>query len=184
MKPLGLATVTPDREVNPRLEYVAQLWSALPIRQAAVRRAQLDAAAQKFSAKQRQADEERQANILAADYPDGIVVRVEYSTNVPSYEQEFARYWQNRAADLWKQDTFLVTAGGRYAPREVGVAGGAGGEFKLVFPRQVNGEPVISLTDKSFSLEFQSPAIQQLPSERVLLEFKLKDMILHGRPVF
>jgi hypothetical protein len=66
----------------------------------------------------------------------------------------------------------------------VQVAGGAGGYFTLVFAREANGGAVIGLKDKSFAIELQCPAIEKLPSQRMLIEFKLKDMAFKGTPAF
>jgi len=182
--PIGQPSATPGRESNPELTYAVQLLSALPVRQAMIRQTRLSADFAKLSADARQTLEARQAKLLAEEFKNHIVVRVEYSTNVPSYAQDMARYWQTRPLPMWQQDTFLVTSSGRISLVDVWVAGGAGGLFELTFPRMVNGQPVVRDTDKSFSLEFQSPAFGPIQGERVLLEFKLKDMALDGRLIF
>jgi hypothetical protein len=184
IQPLGEPGAVPGRDEAPQITYIGRLWSAVPIRQAAVRLAQLSPAYSKLAPQERQAMETRQASLLAEKFPDSIVVRVEYSTTVPAYQADLAQYWQSRPADLWKQDMYLNAASGRHTPVDVRVAGGDGGVFELIFPREANGQPVVRLTDKSFSVEFAAPAIGRLPSGRVLLEFKLKDMALNGQPVF
>ena len=42
VQPQGQPSVVPGRDSIPQITYVARLWSALPVRQAAVRRMQLD----------------------------------------------------------------------------------------------------------------------------------------------
>ncbi len=125
----------PSREHAPQITYIAQIWSAEPIRQAIVRQARLDPAFNKLPESQRQAIEAQQAQLLEQSFPDHIVVRVEYSTTVPAYERALASYWQTRAQGAWIQDTSLSSSSGRHAPVDVQVAGGAGGYFVLVFAR-------------------------------------------------
>jgi hypothetical protein len=112
------------------------------------------------------------------------MVRVEYTSTIPPYMQDLVLYWQTRPAGLWKQDTYLYTASGKYNPVNVRVAGGAGGAFELIFARKVKGQPVVRPTDKSFTIEIQTPAVGPFTSERMRFEFKLKDMVLGGQPVF
>ena len=181
---IGEPGSVPSREHAPQITYVAQIWSAEPIRQAIVRQARLTPEFQKLPDAQRQAIEAQQAQLLEQSYPDHIVVRVEYSTTVPAYERALASYWQTRAQGAWIQDTSLNSSSGRHAPVDVQVAGGAGGYFVLVFARAVNAEPAIGPKNKSFAIELQCPAIEKLPAQRLLMEFKLKDMVFKGRPAF
>jgi hypothetical protein len=184
VQPQGQPSVVPGRDSIPQITYVARLWSALPVRQAAVRRMQLDPEFSRMPDQVRKSAETRQTSVLGEKFPEHIVIRVEYSTTVTGYQRELAHYWQTRPAELWKQDVFLNTSSGRIAPVDIRVASGGGGSFELLFPREINGEPVVKPTDKSFNLDFQAPAIGAFPSERVLLEFKLKDMMMGGEPAF
>jgi hypothetical protein len=93
-------------------------------------------------------------------------------------------YWETRPADLWKQDTYLYTSSGKHNPVNVRVAGGGGGAFELIFAREAKGQPVVQPTDKSFTVEIPAPAVGQLPGEPMRFEFKLKDMVFDGQPVF
>jgi hypothetical protein len=156
----------------------------MPIHQATVRLAQLNPAFSKLAPQKRQAIKTQQTSLLTKKFPNRIVMQMEYSTTTPAYQLDLAQYWQTRPANLWKQDTYLNASSGRHVPVDVRVAGGGGGLFELIFPREANGQPVVLLTDKSFSVEFEAPAIGRLPGGRVLLEFKLKDMALKGQPVF
>ncbi len=174
----------PSREHAPQITYVAQIWSAEPIRQAVVRQARLGPEFNKLSVSDRQAVEAQQSSLLEQKFPDRVVVRVEYSTTVPAYERALAQYWQTRPQGAWNQDTFLSSSSGRHSPVDVRVAGGAGGYFILVFARDVNGEPVVKAKDKSIAIELQCPTIEKLPGQRLLMEFKLKDMAFKGGPAF
>ena len=181
---IGEPGSVPSREHAPQITYLAQIWSAEPIRQAVVRQGRLGPEFNKLSVPQREAIEAQQASLLEQKFPDRIVVRVEYSTTVPAYERALASYWQTRPRGVWTQDTFLNSSSGRHSPVDVQVSSGAGGDFVLVFAREVNGEPVIGPKDKSFAIELQCPAIEQLPAQRLLMEFKLKNMAFKGKPAF
>ena len=181
---IGEPGSVPSREHAPQITYLAQIWSAEPIRQAVVRQSRLGPEFNKLPAPQRQDIEAQQASLLEQKFPDRIVVRVEYSTTVPAYERALAQYWQSRPRGAWMQDTSLNASSGRHSPVDAQVAGGAGGYFILVFAREANGVPVIGLKDKSFAIELQCPAIEKLPSQRILMEFKSKDMAFKGTPAF
>lgn len=184
MELLTAESSMPRNLPHPRLTYVAQLWSALPIRQAAVRHNRMSAGYDKLTASDRQVLESRQTAVLAEEFPDHIVIHVNYSINISSLVKAMAIHWQTRSLGDWRQDTFLITSTGRHPPTEVKVASGVGGQFELVFPRRLEGRTIVSDSDDSFALEFPSPAIGQAPSERVFLQFRLKDMSMNGRPVF
>ena len=181
---LSQPSAVPGREHAPQISYVAMLWSALPVRQAVVRQAQLDAAFLRLPIERRQALEAQQVALLQESFADRIVIRMEYATNARVYERELATYWQSQPEEFWKQKFYLNTSGGRHSPLAVRIAPGAGGSFELVFARAANGEPFIRAADKSFSVDFDSPAIGAIPGGRALMEFKLKDMMIGGRPIF
>jgi hypothetical protein len=177
------AAAVPGREDTPQITYAAQIWSAAPIRQAAVQKTRLSKEYKNFDAQKRQELEANAASLLKDTFSDRIEIRVEYSTTAPIYEQSLAAYWQNRANALWPQDTFLITPTGKHPPAQARSEGLAG-YFVLVFPRTVDGRPLISAADKGFSLDFYSPAVGVMPSEHILLEFKLKNMTIQGVPIF
>ncbi len=181
---VGNPSSVPSREHAPRITYVAQIWSAEPIRQAVVRQFRLGPEFDRLSASQRQSLEAKQASLLDEKFSDRIVVRVEYSTTVPAYERALSSYWQNRTQGAWMQDTFLNASSGRHSPVGVQVERGAGNFFVLAFPREIGGKPVIGPTDKSFIVELQAPEIETLPAQRILLEFRLKNMAIKGKVVF
>lgn len=172
------------REENPQITYVAQLWSALPVRQAHVRQALASPQVTKLSAEDKKRVADQMAEILRADYSDRLAVRVLYLSNVPTYQRELVRYWRMRPDDRWKQDTFLITDRGRIPPIEVRVSGGAGGEFLLLFPRTVDGQPVVRPQDKSFSIEFEARAAGVVRADRALLQYKTKDIVADGQLIY
>jgi len=181
---IGRRSAIEGRENAPEINYTVQLWSARPIRQALVRQVRMGRDFEKLSPEEKETLTEQHERILRADYPDRIIFKVLYVTNVQDYDRELARFWQMRPAREWQQDTFLVTSTRRIPPLEIRVAPGVGGEFQLIFPRLVNGEPLIGTNDKTFALEFYHPAIGVVRGERLFIEFKIKDMMLDEKFVY
>jgi len=181
---IGKPASVDGREGHPWIAYAARFWSARPVRQAFVRQLQLAKGFISLSPEQKLSIEEQNDRILSMEFPDRIVLTVVCSTNVESYKRDLVRFWQTRPAALWTMDTFLITGKGRIPPLGVGVAPGAGGQFELHFPRTIDRQPVVSPSDKSISLEFVHPDIGVLRTERLLFNFKVKEMILAGEVIY
>jgi hypothetical protein len=60
------------------------------------------------------------------------------------------------------------------------VAPGADYSFQFVFPREVNGNPLITPQEKNLKLEFQYPVIGGMGSGQAYIEFKVEKMIFAG----
>jgi hypothetical protein len=172
------------REGHPWIVYTARFWSARPLRQASVRQRQLSKDFIALPPEQKRIVAERNDRILNMEFPGRIVVVVVYATNVDSYKRDLARFWQTRPVAIWSMDTFLITARGRIPPLDVQVVPGEGGQFELHFPRTVDGQPVVSPSDKTISLEFIHPDIGMLRTERIHFNFKVKDMIVGSTTIF
>jgi hypothetical protein len=183
IQPSSQAAAVSGREITPQITYVAQILSAVPIRQAIVQNTRLSKEYKKLTTQERQDIDANAASLLKDTFSDRIEIRVVYSTNALVYERALATYWLNRPLPLWSQDTFLITSTGKHPPAAVRREGDIS-SFVLVFPRTVDGHPLITTTDKKFSLVFDSPTIGLLAGESILLEYKLKDMVIHGIPVF
>jgi len=180
----GQPSPVPGRDQVPQISYVTQIWSALPLRQAALRRLQLDPSFLRLPIERRQAEEARYSTLLAGTgFEDRILIRVLYSTTALALGRELAAYWQAQS-ESYKQKIFLSSSSGRFSPLAMRAESGAGGSIEIDFPRTVNGHPIIPPSDKSFVMEFEVPDIGPIQGGRVLSEFKLKDMMIKGAPVF
>jgi len=181
-----LGRVDPERAGEPRAEmqYVVQLRSALPIRQALVRLAQLNQKYDQMPPEQQQAFDQQAESLLAARFPETVVVDVTYGSNLPVYAREMAFHWQSQTTETVQNRVFLLGSGGvrlsplSYAPSE------GGGAFRLVFPRQYEGQPLVSQQDKKLQLEFPHPNIGGQGEARVLIEFEVKKMLLNGEVIY
>jgi len=141
--------------------YTVQLRSALPIRQAVARQILIQNKYDKASDEQKKSLLEKTLPFLDRSYEDVIVVHVVYGSNVAQYENEMMVYWQTHfPIGTVPQDAFLNTPSAKkIAPIRFISPRGAAHEFELIFPRTVNGEPVIEPHDKTISVEFVTPSV-------------------------
>ncbi len=174
--------VTVGDDTKLEIWYVVQLRSSQPIREAMVRQQQIQANYDSMDEKRRASIDQQAEKILNQKYDDRVVVRVYYGSNIPLYERDLAHFWQTTYANgMVPQDAFLITASGKKVSPLGMVSSNSNADiFELVFPRLVDGEPVVSATSKVLSIEFQSPAIQSAKAARVLVDFKPEKMQYHG----
>ncbi|HTY63350.1 MAG TPA: hypothetical protein VMG30_13970 [Acidobacteriota bacterium] len=175
------------------VSYLIQFQSALPIRQAKVRQAQLQNKYDTLSKEQKQAFDKSTEAFLNADYSDKVVVSVTYSTNIQklneiqNMDMELARTWQSKTLGVLSNSVFLYASKGEKAHLlDFNVGQGAQRSFQFIFPRQVGGKPIATDQDKSLILEFPYPADDawKMGTGRGYAEFKVKKMILNGGLIY
>jgi hypothetical protein len=197
---------------NIEIHYYIELQSALPVRQALIRRAQFNNNYDKMDTERKKAFDAQLQPLLDATYQDVIDVRVSYGSAQQVLERQLATYWKSIPADSLPMDVFLINEKGDHISPAKFISGkGAEYSFDLLFPRMQNNEPVIRATDKTFSVQFPHPAIgsqktgQNIPSdpsnpnaagtagrpdspslgkERVLVTYQLNKMMVGGKPAF
>lgn len=158
-------------EQNPRLVYTVQFRSAKPVRQALVRRVQIDKKYDEWDAA-RKAGSDRRAQEFLESPPNEIMVYVGFETNVPAYAIDVQRCFSSFPSGTVPADTFLNIGGAKLSPTSYqAVTGGVQLTFKRPANVPVNGE---------ISLEFQSPQVGDLPAARVYVPFNLTKMSLGG----
>ena len=169
--------------------YIIQFRSSLPIRQAIARQAQVQYNYDKMEPKDRAALDKQTDPIINATYDDRIIVFVQYGSNVQQYNSDLRRFWQNYPPGTVPQEAFLNTSSGKkISPLQMVAPRGGEQAFSLIFPRIVDGEPVVKPGDKSFTIEFRSPAVIKQESQttavhtdRVYVEFKVEKMMFNGQ---
>ncbi len=162
------------RENNPRVTYTIQFRSARPVRQALVRERQIAMEYDSLSAEQRAGFDKDAETFLSQSFAETIVVLAEYSANITSYQSDLDRIWSTRTEAWAKNQIFLISATGqKISPLRFTRRPGA---FQVVFPRRVDGRPVIAESDKEVKIEFSHPTIGILTESRVLEEFKVPKM--------
>lgn len=173
------------RQARPELKYVAQFRSALPIRQAIVRLGQISVKYDSFTEEQKKAFDRDTQAFLAKSFADTVIVYVSYSSNVAVDDRELALHWQSQTTDTLKNFVFLIRPNGEKVPiLGYVVSQGAGREFQFVFPRSVDGRPLISPGDKTLQLEFPHPKIRDQKEGRVLMSFGVDKMLVNGAIVY
>jgi len=168
--------------------YVFQLRSALPIREAIVRRLQFDQKYDKMTDAQRSSFDAQSGRMLSRSYDDIILVHVDFSKSIAAQILAVSlKQIQKGAADL---DSSLVTDDGNQVKSiRFDMNEKASYEFDLVFPRLKDGTPTIKEGQKRFSVQFQSPPVDMgtayptfdTRSKRVRVDFDLGKMEVAGK---
>ncbi len=160
---------------QPYVKYTAQFQSASPIRKALVRKMQIEKKYENMSDADRQAFDGKAEEFISSSPANSIVVYVEYTTNHPPYELDLAHWWQSQTTATFKNSAYLIVNKNwipiiSYTPAQRG--------FQFIFPRELNGKPVLTIEDKSVKLEFPYPNIGGMGEGRAFLEFKVKKMLI------
>lgn len=172
------------REAAPRIQYLAQFRSALPIRQALVRLSQINQKYDRMGPEQKREFDRSAEQFLSRSFADAVVLYVSFSSNVQVYERDLIRHWQFQTLDMVKNYTYLIGYGGERVPPLGYTFIEPSRAFQLIFPREYKGRPLIGPSDKTLRLEFQHPRIGDLGEARILIEFKAEKMIFGGALVY
>lgn len=163
--------------------YIVQLRSALPIREAIVRRQQLDQKYDKMTDAQRNAFDVQAAKVLERNYDDAILVHVDFSKSNASPNLR-GNFKQLSATNL---DASIVTDdGNQVKSSRFDMNDRAFYEFDLVFPKLKDGTPIVKDGQKRLSVQFQSPRVDlgldvrtfESQSQRVRVDFDLTKMVV------
>jgi hypothetical protein len=169
------------REVTPQVFYTVRFLSALPIRQALVRFSDLARGDRDVPLEEDAARQARAERFIQQTYPHHIIVQLLFTTNARAYDQELLTFWQTRGIERLKQEVLLHGGGPMVPPSEIVIVPGGHGEIHLIFPRAVDGRPVVTAAARSLRLEFPHPPIGVLAEERIFLEFRIRDMVVDGK---
>jgi hypothetical protein len=181
-------TLTPEHtEAVDYVVYSVQIRSALPVRQAIVRQQQIDLKYDKMTDEQRKEFDTRADQILSRKYDDTILVHMDYSKGKAAsiLAGDLHVYVQKGIEDL---DAVLTTDdGAQTKASRFDINPKSPYSFDLVFPRVVNGVPVVKDGRKRIAVQFMSPELigayggVNIPKERVRVEFDLTKMMLDGK---
>jgi hypothetical protein len=165
----------------PVIRYTARFNSALPVRQATIRMQQIANKYDDLPAEQKQQFDQSANKYLATAFNDIILIQVEFTTNMRNDQIPLINHWQQATTEHIKNTTYLYGSKDAKVPLlEFVPPQGNSATFQLIFPRQYEGKPIVTPEDKTMKLEFLA-----FPNdEEVLLDFKVKDMILDGEVVY
>lgn len=183
--PIGQSSEGTGREQVPEVYYLVQFRSALPVRQAVVREAQIENKYDKMDPAHKKTLDDSAESYLARDYSNDIVVHLDYGSNVTEYERDLRRYWQSFASGVVPQETYLINANGKKAaPVKMEVAPGGENAIEFFFPRRTSDGDFIQPGDKIVALQFMTPAVGTLAAERAYVQFDPRKMAMGGRMVY
>jgi len=159
--------------------YTVRLFSAQPVRQAYHRLSQLDKDYDRMAPEAKQEFDTRMIQALAVD-PQDIVVTVDFNSNDRKLLMEVNRQLRQATRDTLNQKAYLISDHlGRVYLKNYLPPSSDGTGAKLVFPRLVDGEPVVLPKDTQVKLEFIVPGADH----KVYIEWKVKDLICDGQVV-
>jgi hypothetical protein len=198
---------------SPQVYYIVRFQSALPVRQAVVRMAQIQSGYDKMSADQKKDVDASAEAFINRKYDEEIVFQVSYGSS-SSYGGEFKKPFSMEPLmnKIWKQYpenappegiALITSAGLRVKPLRISEVAGKMA-FLLYFPRRVNGELLLSQSlnfvkielphpDLTLAQESQPDPERQKPTEGmkkvmrpalVSVEFKLDKMKLNGEVTY
>jgi len=179
--PIGESSGGTGRTEDPTIYYIVELRSALPMRQALGRSAEIGNNYDKADPQRKKAMDDSVNAFLARPFDD-IVVHLDYNSNVELYERDLMHHWQSFAPGVVPEQTYLINSRGeKLVPAQMVVSPGGENSIEFKFPRVVNGHPFIQPGDKSFSFQFISPAIGPLQTQTAFVEFSTKKMMFDGQ---
>jgi len=166
---MGTADRTLSDAGQPYLKYQIQFRSALPVRQAIIRMAQITQKYDELKPEQKQMFDQQADSFLAQDLSKWVIVYVTYETNIPTLYFDLTRDLKNRLLPIRlhlygsKGDKVPI---GRFVPPE-----GDQRSFQLIFPRKYKGNEILGPEDKSLKFEFGN----------IFMEFKTDKMKINGK---
>jgi len=162
-------------EVN----YVVQIRSAAPIREALIRQQQIDRQYDKMSDADKKAFD-AEMDKLHKGHDEVIIVHVKYYGNRDQLNADLEKSWKSLPADTVPEGVILISSSGEKVTPQTFVADPNGGdEFELTFPRSG-----FSAGLKSFKLQIPHPALGDFGAQKKMVEFKLDKMTFEGKPAF
>jgi len=161
------------------INYVVQIRSAAPIKQALIRQQQIAKGYDKMSDADKKAFDTQMEQMYSVP-GDPIVVHVRYYANRDQLSAYLDNAWKSLPADTVPADMIMITSNGAKVAPLTYVADPSGGpEFDLTFPRTAFGQGL-----KSFKLQIPNPALGDFGASKITAEFKLDKMTFDGKPAF
>jgi len=161
------------------INYVVQMRSAAPIRQALIRQTQIDRQYDKMTDADKKAFDAQMEKLYKYN-DDTIAVHVRYYGNRDPLGTDLEKSWKSLPPDTVPADMILISSNGTKVTPLTFVADPDGkDEFDLTFPRSAFAQGL-----KTFKLQIPSPALGDFPSAKVMVEFKVDKMTFGGKPAF
>jgi hypothetical protein len=155
-----------------------RFFSALPIREAHVRIAQMMNNYDSKSETERAQIDRTFAPALTRDFSKNIIVALDFETNDQRTKANVDRYLQQLQVSLLKQSCYLISSRlGRVTIEEYYPPSPDATGAKFLFPRTVDDKPVVSPEDKEVTFDMWFEPINQ----KIFMRFKVKEMMYNGQ---
>ncbi len=162
--------------------FYVRFLSARPIREAYARIQQIHYGYDKMSPDEKRRFDRAQSANLEMNVSRWIVVSVSFRSNDPNEESSMRRFFQSETVQTLKTKAFLSTQSfpqlelsAYFPPREESVGA------KFVFPREVNGIPVVTKDCENVTLELLEIADA---NSRLRAIFDVKSMIVNSELIY
>jgi hypothetical protein len=138
--------------------FTARFFSALPVREGYVRLYQLLNHYDAMSAAEKQQFDSKFKRALDLDTSKTVIVALEFNTNDPQAARDVMDFLHTSTTQSFKQTAYLVSQRlGRVELQEYYPPSTDGTGAKFVFPRLVNGQPVVSPSDRDVRVDIHIP---------------------------
>ncbi len=158
--------------------YFVRLLSAEPVRKAYARVQLINLGYDQLPDEEKQRVDHQIAEIVDLDVSKWIIVAVCFRSNDHNRESGFDRFLERQSLETLKNRAYLSTESfpriqldAYYPPREASVGA------KFVFPRNLEGVPVVTTDDETIVFEFDTPGNE--PVLRAI--FPVQNMIISGK---
>jgi hypothetical protein len=160
--------------------FFVRFLSASPIRQAYARIKLIHLGYEQLRGEAKRELRESVEESLDLDVRRWIVVAVAFRSNIPRTESSIDQFFQSQTVETLRDDAFLSTTQfpklelhAYFPPREESVGA------KFVFPRSLDGVPVVRDTDETVVFELDVPGF----GSQLRATFMVNEMILEGQLV-
>lgn len=157
--------------------FFVRLLSAPPIRQAYARIQQLQNGYDSMTPAAQSRLDASIAPGLNLDVSRWIVITISFRSNNPNMELSVKRFFDSQTLETIKDRAYLATErfprvdlAAYFAPREDAVGA------KFVFPRRIDGVPVVSPDQKGLNFEVNIPSVYR----RLRVHFTVSDLMVEG----
>ena len=175
-----------EGDISASLTYIVQFRSAVTIRKAIIRSAQLRDHYDAMPELQKRAFDAGADKFLQAKFPEEIIISITAQANNSSYAALLQRYWSDQSVPKLSMKTFL-NVGSEKLPL-IGYAY-EGNTIQLTFARPKQFAPETDLSVEfviphpETIQEFASPQTNTIEEQRERLKFKPKKMMIDGEIV-
>lgn len=161
--------------------YRVRLFSALPVRQAHLRKMQLDSGYEGMNAFEREAFDRRTDRAISLDVTNRIIISLDFESNDRSAQMEVNRRLRELTTDQLKQSAYLITENfERIELQEYYPPSPDGSGVKFIYPRTIDNEPVVTPENRELKFEFFVPGT----SHKLYIVWKVEELQYGDGPAF